>query len=126
VNADTPAPTCNLTGREQPLPRAGARSVTAAVRALLDERERKGIATYGRSLETFNGRDCLRDLAEELIDAVQYTEQWRLERAALRQAIRDLLMSADCEWENKRLGHDWAEACDAARVLLAPATVVPP
>ena len=33
--------------------------------------------------------------------------------------LRDLLMSAESEWENKRLGHDWAEACESTRELLA-------
>lgn len=35
-----------------------------------------------------------------------------------RQIIRDLLQSADCEWENKNQGHDWAQACVAARQYL--------
>ncbi len=39
--------------------------------------------------------------------------------ARLKQALRDLLMSADCTWEERREGHDWAEACEAARAALA-------
>lgn len=36
----------------------------------------------------------------------------------LEQALRDMLASADCEWENRKQGHDWAEACQQARVAL--------
>lgn len=68
---------------EQPLPSAGGESVTRALMRLLEERERKGIETYGRSLETFNGRISPRDLVEELIDGAQYALQWEMERAEL-------------------------------------------
>lgn len=68
---------------EQPMPKVGGASVTEAIIAFLREREAKGIATYGRSLETFNGRDATRDLLEELIDALQYAMQWRMERSSL-------------------------------------------
>jgi hypothetical protein len=40
------------------------------------------------------------------------------ERNALKQALIDLLASADSSWEERRLGHDWAEACEAARIVL--------
>jgi hypothetical protein len=40
------------------------------------------------------------------------------ERDVLRQALIDLLASADASWEERRLGHDWAEACEAARAAL--------
>lgn len=57
--------------------------VTAAIRRLLDEREAKGIATYGRTLGTFNGRDSLQDELEEFIDGFQYRMQYRMERQRL-------------------------------------------
>lgn len=75
---------------EQPLPGPGQQSVTRAVMALLEERERKGIATYGKSLSTFNGRVSPRDLVEELIDGAQYALQWEVERAELIAIIHDL------------------------------------
>jgi hypothetical protein len=43
-------------------------------------------------------------------------------RAALaqrEQVITDLLASADCTWEERGLGHDWAEAVAGARAALA-------
>lgn len=41
-----------------------------------------------------------------------------VENKRLRQAIRDLLNSADCEWENRNEGHDWPVAVAAARAIL--------
>lgn len=75
----------SLTSSDQQMPTVGpkSRSVTAELRILLDARERKGIETYGRSLETHNGRSAPRDLVEELIDGAQYALQWELERADL-------------------------------------------
>ena len=64
---------------EQPLPKPGGRPVTPEVRRLLDEREAKGIATYGRPLETENGRSFLQDLTEELADGLQYAVGLRME-----------------------------------------------
>jgi hypothetical protein len=52
-------------------------------------------------------------------------EGWKADLAAaqkrekrLRRMIRDLLLSADCTWEERNEGHDWAEMCQAARKLL--------
>jgi len=45
----------------------------------LEVRERKGIETYGDTLHSFNGRDALWDLYEELLDALQYAQQTRME-----------------------------------------------
>jgi hypothetical protein len=44
------------------------------------ERKRVGIERYGVPLQGFNGRDALRDLYEELLDAVQYLRQALYER----------------------------------------------
>jgi hypothetical protein len=61
---------------------------------------------------------------------VQYdhTQEWladnvrlRQENARLRDTIRDLLLSADCTWEEKNEGHDWATACEMARKALKEA-----
>ncbi len=78
----------------QPMPRQdGGEPVTPAARttflAMLDQRERKGIETYGRSLHTQNGRDAVQDGLEELIDAWQYLVQVRMERAALERALAE-------------------------------------
>jgi len=49
-------------------------------------------------------------------------EMLRQENERYRQVIKDLLMSADCTWEERNEGHDWPEACDQARKALGGAT----
>lgn len=45
----------------------------------LQARTAAGIVTYGTPLQTHNGRNALRDLYEELVDALQYSKQVDLE-----------------------------------------------
>jgi hypothetical protein len=91
-------------GREgdQPLPERGAESVFAEVHRRIDEhaaaaharvdgREAIGIKRYRFSLQTFNGRDAGRDLEEELLDALAYATQARLERQELDRRLADAL-----------------------------------
>jgi hypothetical protein len=70
------------------MPAPGRQAVTPVARelfaAMLAEREQRGIATYGRSLETHNGRDAVQDALEECADLWQYLVQIKLERDALR------------------------------------------
>jgi transcriptional regulator with XRE-family HTH domain len=65
------------------LPATGRVNVTPVARegflAMLRQRERKGIKTYGTTLQTHNGRDALQDLLEELVDAWRYAQQSRIE-----------------------------------------------
>jgi hypothetical protein len=76
-------------GREgdQALPEVGAESVFAVVRQRLDEREALGIKRYGRSLETFNGRNAFRDLQDELLDGLNYATQAEMEHRAVVCAL---------------------------------------
>jgi hypothetical protein len=41
----------------------------------LEARTQLGVVRYGDALHTHNGRDSLRDLREEILDAVQYLAQ---------------------------------------------------
>ncbi len=86
---------------EQPMPKAGRMDVTPTARCLfadmLTERERRGVETYGTTLQTFNGRNAVVDALEEIIDAWQYVVQIGLENDAL---VRDL---ADARAEIERL-----------------------
>ena len=41
----------------------------------IDQRTGKGVKTYGRPLETHNGRNAARDAMEELLDFCQYQQQ---------------------------------------------------
>ena len=62
------------------MPRQGQQLVTEAVIADLKERTEQGIRTYGRPLETFNGRDALLDAYHEALDLCQYLKQELMER----------------------------------------------
>jgi hypothetical protein len=72
----------------QPMPTPGKQAVTPVARemflTMLAERECQGIATYGTTLQTHNGRDPIQDAMEELLDAWQYLVQIKLERDGAR------------------------------------------
>uniref|UniRef100_A0A6M3LBE9 Uncharacterized protein n=1 Tax=viral metagenome TaxID=1070528 RepID=A0A6M3LBE9_9ZZZZ len=85
----------------QPQPQPGRENVTPVAREdfnrRLTEREQQGLATYGTTLQTFNGRDAIKDALDELIDAYQYVIQAQMERDSdsaldrkLGQALRTL------------------------------------
>jgi hypothetical protein len=54
----------------------------------LRERTQRGIETYGRPLETHNGRSAKLDRYQELLDAAQYAKQDLLEEADLLRALQ--------------------------------------
>ena len=66
-----------------------------------------------RELE--EAREGLRKATDAYLDGRKRSDT-RAETA--EAALRGLLLSADCEWENQRLGHDWHEACVEARAAL--------
>jgi cell shape-determining protein MreC len=72
---------------DQRMPTPGGRAVTPIARdqfdMILSQQEAKGIATYGMSLTTNNGRDACLDALQELVDAFQYVVQARIEYAEL-------------------------------------------
>jgi hypothetical protein len=67
--------------------------------------------------------DALRALHEQAVAEGQRLSaevaRLREERDRIAGALRAMLLSADCTWEERRLGHDWAETCDASRAALA-------
>ncbi len=69
---------------DQPPPRPGRSDVTPVARemflTMLAHQEAKGIATYGTTLQTHNGRDPLLDALAEMVDALQYLVQAYMER----------------------------------------------
>ena len=84
----------------QPQPTAGREDVFAAlladdIPAKLRARNERGRITYGRTLETFNGRDAGQDAEEEVLDTLVYLRQMRLERGRLIE----LLFDAYCEMQ---------------------------
>lgn len=69
---------------DQPPPQPGTTPIFPLVIADLQAREAKGIATYGRSLESWNGRDALWDAYEEALDLAVYLRQVIEERQSAR------------------------------------------
>lgn len=68
---------------DQPLPVPnGLPDVQSMVIADITARRELGISRYGSALQPHNGRDALRDLYEELIDACMYIRQAIAERDA--------------------------------------------
>jgi hypothetical protein len=54
--------------------------ITRLVHADLESRTAAGLASYGRPFTSHDGRDSLRDLYEEMLDAVQYLRKLMYER----------------------------------------------
>ena len=66
---------------DQPLPVVNdEQDIQSQVIADLEARRLVGIARYGTALQPFNGRDVLRDIYEELLDACCYVKQAMVER----------------------------------------------
>jgi hypothetical protein len=70
---------CATLTQPPPAPSA-APAVWDLVQADMTQRDRVGQQRYGVRLQGHNGRDALRDLYEELLDAVAYTRQLIWER----------------------------------------------
>ena len=103
-------------GREgQPLPTAGEADVLQDLARTLPvelaTRRDLGVRRYGRSLQTWNGRDVGRDLQDELLDALAYARQGQLEREDLERA---LLVLARFARGDKCGGEKVASALDLA------------
>lgn len=86
---------------DQILPVSGHEDVFEALISLLRERQQTGIRRYGHSLQTFNGRNVLRDWFEERLDEEAYFMQLLLQIQA-RQCSGDC---SPCEACTMRLGN---------------------
>jgi hypothetical protein len=62
------------THQPAPVP-SGRAAIWELVLADMATRHQVGVERYGTPLQAHNGRDALRDLYEELLDAVAYTRQ---------------------------------------------------
>jgi len=60
---------------KQPNPIEGKTDVTPLVIKDLEQRATIGLETYGKPLQTHNGRDALWDAYEEVLDLAQYLRQ---------------------------------------------------
>jgi hypothetical protein len=68
--------------KQQGPPRQGVQDVTPLLIADLEARAAAGLATYGRPLQTHNGRNAAQDALEEALDLAQYLKQVVLEQEA--------------------------------------------
>jgi hypothetical protein len=103
-----------------PIESAGAASTEALVNEIHDLIEGVGEAAKHRSLCGMEDSCSLR-MVEVLIDrALRERERAALERAAkAERLLRDMLLSADADWELLPAGgHDWPELCARVRALL--------
>lgn len=83
----------------QAMPREGRENVVPKAfedfERMMAEAVRRGHATYDTTLKTHNGRNALRDLREELIDAWQYATQAVMEHQDLLDERNDLRCRVD-------------------------------
>jgi len=92
----------------QPLPVTTKKSVDVAVEVAEDlkkvgfqdiaedveARIRIGERKYGKRLQSFNGRDALKDLYDEVLDALNYSKQLELENKDNGEIFRGLIALA--------------------------------
>ena len=64
----------------EPMPRPGHANIFDLAREVLEQRAKRGMETYGRPLESFNGRNPARDALEEAADQFVYLIQLCEER----------------------------------------------
>lgn len=83
---------------EQQLPTEGRQDVQEALIEHIRQRREIGVQRYGTPLQTFNGRDGLRDALEEALDLATYLMQVRMEveeQARMLYKAGKLLMTAE-------------------------------
>lgn len=83
---------------DQPLPTEGQEDVQAALIREIEARRELGKQRYGRPLQTFNGRDALRDLLDELLDGATYAMQVRMEIAQRQARVDRALAEHHADW----------------------------
>lgn len=73
---------------EQPLPETNHNSTNVLPEVMRDLTERmlKGVKSYGKPLQSFNGRDAIQDLYEELLDGACYIKQFMMERGNVQSS----------------------------------------
>lgn len=116
-------------GTEQQPPRnTGSRdNAQDGVIADIEERKQLGLARYGQLLQSFDGRDALRDLYEELLDASIYLkkaihERERVDRlvATLQSLAHRLTVSDDNELVTRYAAADEINRVSAQLEALYP------
>jgi hypothetical protein len=76
---------------DQPLPTEGQENVQDALIGEIEKRKVLGLQRYGRPVQTFNGRNAVRDLLDELLDGATYAMQIQMEIDAVQNRINTAL-----------------------------------
>ena len=79
---------------DQPLPKPGRQCVQDLIIAEMEESKRVGLERYGSTLQTFNGRRTIKDIAEESRDLHVYLKQAEAEAEADRDTLVDVVAQA--------------------------------
>ncbi|MEV7674978.1 hypothetical protein [Streptomyces sp. NPDC088752] len=103
---------------DQPLPVEGQENVQDRLIEKIKERRELGIQRYGRPLQTFNGRDAVKDALEEALDLATYLMQVGMEIAATRLRIHDALRLHASSSDNKCTTCRTASPCATRRILV--------
>jgi hypothetical protein len=102
---------------DQPLPTEGQLNVQDALIRHIEQRRKLGIERYGRPLQTFNGRDALRDLLDELLDGATYAMQVRMEIAARDDRVSRALAEHQSDPGGKCYSCQVASPCPTRQIL---------
>jgi hypothetical protein len=87
------APTKQREG-DQPLPKPGQQCVQDLIIEEMQESKRVGMERYGSTLQTFNGRRTIQDVAEEVRDLHVYLKQVEAEGQANRETLIGVVTKA--------------------------------
>jgi hypothetical protein len=66
--------------KTQSMPKQGKKDILPAVITDLKRRDEIGTIKYGTTLQSNNGRDCLMDAYQEVLDLAMYLRQVIMER----------------------------------------------
>jgi hypothetical protein len=75
----------------EPKPTEGTHEVGKEVIKDIEDRIDLGLSRYGSLLKTFNNRDSLVDLYQELIDGCMYVKQKLMETEEIKEELRILI-----------------------------------
>ena len=105
---------------KQEMPGPGQQDVAPALKARfsrwVDSRTAQGIETYGRPLQTHNGRDAGVDMLQELLDFCQYQQQRLMELEAALELVENA-DGVDGFQEAMRAVHNAIDDAEAQRLM---------
>jgi hypothetical protein len=104
-------------------PRLGAGANELAVKIM--QRRKLGVERYGRPLQTFNGRDAVQDLLDELLDGATYAMQIKMEREATQARIDAALAEHQADFTGQCYACRIASPCPTRRILTGQQTAGP-